>query len=309
MRNAFASEITRLAAKDPRIVLLSGDIGNRLFDKFKDVAPGRFLNCGVAEANMMGVAAGMAMSGLRPVCYTITPFVTYRCMEQIRVDVCYHRVPVVIVGTGSGLAYASLGATHHSCEEMGMLRLLPHLAILAPADEHEVRACLAAALTHPDPVYIRIGKKGEPVVHKATPAFAFGQSITLRAGHDVALLVAGTLAPIALAAADLLAARGISARVESCPCVKPLPVGTLREVFAASRVVATLEEHSTWGGFGGAVSEWFTDQFPAPRARLLRLGTTPDEFLHVTAEQDEAREHYGLTAEHIAAQIAAAVGV
>ncbi|HVU38455.1 MAG TPA: transketolase C-terminal domain-containing protein [Opitutales bacterium] len=306
MRNAFASEITKLAAADARVVLLSGDIGNRLFDKFKDAAPARFFNCGVAEANMMGVAAGMAMCGLRPVCYTITPFVTYRCLEQIRVDVCYHRVPVVIVGTGSGLSYASLGATHHSCEEMGMLRLLPHLAVLAPADSHEVRACLAAALAHPDPVYIRIGKKGEPTVHQATPKFAFGQSLTLREGRDVALLVAGTLATEALVAAEKLAAQGISARVESCPSVKPLPVETLREVFAACRAVATIEEHSTWGGFGGAVAEWLTDQNPAPRARLVRLGTTPDEFLHITAEQEDAREHYGLTAEGIAARVAVA---
>jgi len=121
--NAFAKKITELAKQDERVVLLSGRHWKRLFDDFKARFPSRFYNCGVAEANMMGVAAGLAMSGLRPVCYTITPFITYRCMEQIRVDVCYHHVPVVIVGTGSGLSYASLGATHHSCEEMGMLRL------------------------------------------------------------------------------------------------------------------------------------------------------------------------------------------
>src|SRR6266404_7261945 len=146
VRNAFAKKITELAKQDDRVVLLSGDIGNRLFDDFKARVPTRFYNCGVAEANMMGVAAGLAMSGLRPVCYTITPFITYRCMEQIRVDVCYHHVPVVIVGTGSGLSYASLGATHHSCEEMGMLRLLPGLTVLAPADAMEVRGALEAVL-------------------------------------------------------------------------------------------------------------------------------------------------------------------
>ena len=120
--------------------------------------PGRFHNCGVAEANMIGVAAGLALAGLRPVCYTITPFITYRCMEQIRVDVCYHDLPVMIVGTGAGLAYASLGGTHHSCEEVGMLRLLPGLNVLAPADAMEVRSCLRAAISHPRPSYMRIGK-------------------------------------------------------------------------------------------------------------------------------------------------------
>ena len=118
MRNAFADEANKLAKTDPRIVLLSGDIGNKLFDKFKDTNHGRFINCGIAEANMMGVAAGMALSGLRPIVYTITPFTTTRCFEQIRVDACYHNVPVIIVGTGSGLSYAELGPTHHSCEDL-----------------------------------------------------------------------------------------------------------------------------------------------------------------------------------------------
>src|SRR5579872_5947275 len=207
MRNAFAKKVTELAGKDERLVLLSGDIGNRLFDDFKAKFPTRFYNCGVAEANMMGLAAGLAMSGLRPVCYTITPFLTYRCMEQIRVDVCYHHVPVIIVGTGSGLSYASLGATHHSCEEMGMLRLLPGLAILAPTDEMEVRGAVRAAAQYPHPVYIRIGKKGEPVVHKTEPQFIIGKAIPVREGSDVCLLSAGTMLPVAVEASDKLAAQ------------------------------------------------------------------------------------------------------
>ena len=160
MRNAFADEITKIAQQREDIVLLSGDIGNRLFDKFKEVAPGRFFNCGVAEANMIGVAAGMAASGLKPVCYTIASFITYRVIEQIRLDLGYHHQNVVIVGTGAGLSYASLGSTHHSVEDMGMLRLIPGLAVLAPGDEKELRPAFHAALEYPGPVYIRIGKKG-----------------------------------------------------------------------------------------------------------------------------------------------------
>lgn len=293
MRNAFAQQITALAQQDPRVVVLSGDIGNRLFDDLKAKCPDRFFNCGVAEANMIGMAAGLALSGLRPVCYTITPFLTYRCLEQIRVDLCYHHVPVVLVGTGSGLSYASLGATHHSCEEMGMLRLLPNLTVAAPADAWEVRASLRAALQSADPVYLRIGKKGEPNVHSAEPAFTFGQAIPLRTGNDVAILAAGTVLPVALATAEALAADGIAAAVYSFHSLKPLDAATLTDVFQRCRVVATLEEHSILGGLGGSVAEWLADQ-RQPKARLIRCGT-PDEFLHLTCEQEEAREHFGLT--------------
>ncbi len=301
MRNAFAQQITSLGEQDPRVVLLSGDIGNRLFDEFKATCPGRFYNCGVAEANMIGVAAGLAMNGLRPVCYTIAPFVTYRCMEQIRVDVCYHDVPVTIVGTGAGLAYASLGATHHSCEEMGMLRLLPGMSVLAPADEWEVRAAVKAALRHPHPVYIRLGKKGEPVIHTAEPEFRIGKAIPMRAGDAVCLLAAGTVLPMAILAADILGQRNVSTAVYSVHSIKPVDTELMAAVFARFKLVATIEEHSVLGGLGGAIAEWAAE-LPSPRPPHLRFGTG-DAFLHETCEQEEARAHFGLTAAAIADRI------
>lgn len=306
MRNAFAKEITALGRSDPRLVLLSADIGNRLFDEFKAACPERFYNCGVAEANMIGVAAGLAMSGLRPVCYTITPFVTYRCLEQIRVDVCYHHLPVVIVGTGSGLSYASLGATHHSCEEVGMLRLLPGMTVLAPADAVETRLALRAALRQPSPVYVRIGKKGEPVVHAGEPEFVIGKAIPVRAGEDVCLLAAGVMLPTALATAEALAKRSVSAAVYSMHTIKPLDTTLLAEVASRFKLVATLEEHSVLGGLGGAVAEWWAER-GGSRARLLRFGTR-DEFLHETTETETAREFFGLTPSVIAARLLEALG-
>jgi transketolase len=301
MRNAFADEITKLAVEDERIVLLSADIGNRLFDDFKVKCPGRFYNCGVAEANMIGVAAGMAMAGLRPVCYTITNFVTYRCIEQIRVDVCYHHQPVVIVGTGSGLSYASLGGTHHSVEEMGMLRLLPGLTVLAPADAMEVRSALRAALLQESPAYMRIGKKGEPVVHRAPPELIIGKAITMREGTDVCILSAGNMLPACLQAADLLEANGCSAQVVSFHTVKPLDAVLLTDAFGKFPVVATVEEHSILGGLGGSVAEWLSDH-PHLRGRLVRFGTR-DEFLHETCEQESARKIFGLTSEDISSRL------
>jgi transketolase len=305
VRNAFAEEITALARADDRIVLLSGDIGNNLFNKFKEAYPKRFYNCGVAEANMVGMAAGLAMCGLRPVCYTIAPFLTYRCMEQIRVDLCYHDVPVVLVGTGGGLAYASLGATHHSCEELGMLRLLPEMNVMAPGDPWEVRAALSAALAQDKPTYIRIGKKGEPNVHASRPELWLGKALLVSEGRDVALLSSGAMLPEVVALAGILEGQGTRPSVFSFPTIKPLDKELLEKVFADYRLVATVEEHSVLGGLGGSVAEWRADH-PKMPGNLLRFGTE-DAFLHETCEQDEAHEHFGLVAKTMAERITAAL--
>jgi len=146
MRNSFATEITKLACKNKKIVLLSGDIGNRLFDNFRKLNKNRFYNCGIAEACMTGIASGIASSGLLPITYTITPFNTMRCLEQIKLDICYPNLPVIIVGTGSGLSYASLGSTHHSLEDIAILRSIPNMNILCPSDPTEVKKLLRDAL-------------------------------------------------------------------------------------------------------------------------------------------------------------------
>lgn len=302
MRNAFADELTKLGDEDPRIVMLSGDIGNRLFDKFKDKHRARFFNCGVAEANMMGVAAGMAMNGLRPVAYTITPFITTRCLEQIRTDVCYHGAPVIIVAVGAGLAYAGLGPTHHACEDISFLRSLPNMVVICPGDAFEVRAALRAATQQDRPVYIRMGKKGEPVVHAGPIAgFKIGKAITIAGGGDVCLLSTGNMLPEAVEAGHKLKESGISTKVVSFHTVKPLDDACLEEAFSRFKLVATLEEHSLIGGFGAAVSEWLADT--GVRAnKFLRFGT-PDAFFKKSGEQDYAREVLGLTGPQIAEKI------
>ena len=306
MRNAFADEVTKLGNEDPRVVLLSGDIGNKLFDKFKERGAARFFNCGVAEANMMSVASGMALSGLRPVVYTITPFTTTRCFEQIRVGVCYHHVPVVIVGTGSGLSYAELGPTHHSLEDMAILRTLPGMTVFAPCDEIELRAGLRAALKLDGPMYMRIGKKGEPVIHKVPlRGFALGKAITLRPGREACLIAAGTIMKEVLIAADELEKAGISTRVESFHTIKPLDDERLAEIFRSTRIVAVTEEHGRAGGLGGAIAEWRAAQ-DGTLARMIAFGTA-DEFMHEVGSQDYARRRFGLTAGNIASQVLSAL--
>jgi transketolase len=302
MRNAFADELTKLGDEDSRVVMLSGDIGNRLFDKFKATHEPRFFNCGVAEANMMGVAAGMAMNGLRPVAYTITPFITTRCLEQIRTDVCYHEAPVTIVAVGAGLAYSGLGPTHHACEDISFLRSLPNMVVICPGDAFEVRAALRASLKQDHPVYIRLGKKGEPVVHKGPLAdFAIGKAITVSGGEEVCLLSTGNMLPEAVEAAHQLEKQGISAEVVSFHTVKPLDEACLTDVFARFPLVATIEEHSRIGGLGAAVAEWLVDTRVTPR-QFIRFGT-PDAFFKKSGEQEFAREALGLSAHQIADKI------
>jgi transketolase len=304
MRNAFADELTRLSPLDERIVLLSGDIGNKLFDKLKDISVSRFYNCGIAEGNMMGVAAGMAMSGLRPFVYTITPFTTTRCFEQIRVDVCYHNAPVVIVGTGSGLSYAKLGPTHHSLEDMAIMRTLPGMRVIAPCDSTELRLAMRAVLKDNSPAYIRIGKKGEASIHSIPPKFKIGEAIIVRPGNDVALLCAGNMMSETLKAADILSENGISAEVVSFHTVKPLDEIYLRSASARFKLLITVEEHSCIGGFGSAVSEWRS--FTNCDVQQIILGTE-DEFMHEVGSQSYARKKFNLTAENIASLVVASL--
>lgn len=302
MRNSFAECITQMANINNEVVLLSGDIGNKLFDRFKENFSKRFFNCGIAEANMMGVASGLALSGLRPFVYTITPFTTTRCLEQIRVDVCYHNVPVTIVGTGSGFSYAQLGPTHHSCEDVAILRALPGITVFSPCDSIELELGLKASLKLNGPLYIRLGKKGEPIIHnKIQPQdFSFGKSITLQNPNsdDCCLLCMGPITYVALKATDLLAKAGIIARVESLHTVKPLDVTLLEEVFNKYKVVITVEEHSEIGGLRGAIAEWYMSQNKnnnSSRLSSVFSFAVKDEFLYEIGDQNYARQKYGLT--------------
>jgi len=301
MRNAFAAAITRLGEADPNLVMLAGDIGNRLFDSFKDRHPLRFYNCGVAEANMTGVAAGLAASGLRPITYTITPFNTLRCLEQIRLDICYPNLPVIVVGTGSGLSYAGLGATHHSMEDIAVLRTLPNMHVVCPADPVEVGLAVEDALRLGRPTYIRLGKKGEPVIHAAPPAFTIGRGIELRAGGDVAILSVGNMLSVALQTADDLQAQGVSAQVVSMHTVKPLDDALLSAAFNGKRAVVVLEEHGLTGGAGSAVLEW-GNAHEVDLRKLLCIGG-PDRFLSGCGGQRQARASLGLTAADIVPRI------
>ncbi len=301
MRSSFADEILSAACSDDRVVVLSGDIGNQMFDDFQKHHPDRFYNCGIAEANMIGMAAGLAMSGLRPFVYTFSAFDTIRCLEQIRIDLCFQKLPVVIIGLGGGLTYAPLGPTHYICEDIAALRTLPNIIIVAPADAIETRFAIRQSLMKENPVYIRIGKKNEPVIHSDSPDFTIGKGLVLREGSNVCLISAGTIMPEVLKAADILIASGISVRVVNLHTIKPLDQKIVKELFETFPLIGIIEEHSLIGGLSSSILEWAIDeQVNIPT--ILRFGTA-DEFIYDSITQNNARIRYGITAELIAKKI------
>jgi transketolase len=297
MRNEFAKTVTKLAKIKKDVVLLAGDIGNRLFDNFKKNNPERFYNCGVAEANMTGVASGLASSGFRPITYTITPFNTARCFEQIRLDICYPNLPVIIVGTGSGLSYASLGATHHSMEDISILKTLPNLQILCPGDKNEVTEALLCAYNSKKPTYIRLGKKGEPIIHKKKPNFKIGKSIILKKGKDIALLGVGNALPIATKCEEILNLKNIKSDLVSFHTAKPLDEKLVKKLFKSNKLIVVIEEHGLLGGVGSSILEWANENKFDSR-NVLRFGG-PDKFLTGCGNQTEARNFIGLNPKKI----------
>lgn len=301
MRNAFAKEMTALAKDFPELVLLTGDLGNKLFDDYKQQYPDRFYNCGVAEANMTSVAAGLAMCGLKPVTYSIAPFNTLRCLEQIKIDVCYHNLPVILVGVGAGLSYSELGPTHQSCEDISIMRSLPGMTVVCPGDAVEVRLALKSAVTLGKPVYLRLGKKNEPVVHKTEPEFIIGEAITLQQGKDICLISTGNVLPLVVKAAGQLEKKGFSATVVSMHTVKPLDNKLLENAFRRYSLVATIEEHSLIGGLGSAIAEWMTEN-KIENKKLFSFGCQ-DRFVSLSNRQDSVRESFGLTQDRIVTRI------
>ncbi len=297
MRTAFIRALTAVAQEDERIVFLTADLGYKLFDDFAARYPGRFFNVGVAEANMVGVASGLALEGWKPFVYSIVPFATLRCYEQIRNDVAYHDADVTVVGVGGGFSYGHNGPTHHALEDIAVMRVLPGMTVVCPGDPQETEAAVRALARHRGPAYLRLGRAGEPVIHPGRVDFAIGESLTVRPGDDGTLLTTGNMLAPAVRAADLLAERGLHVRVVSMPTVKPLDVRSIERAARETGWIATLEEHSRLGGFGAAVAECLTD-LGSP-VRLKRFGAA-DHFSHTCGDQAFHREAHGLAPAQVA---------
>lgn len=302
MRSAFTKTLAEEAKKNKAIFLLYGDLGYGAIELFRETFPGRSLNLGVAEQNLVGFASGMAISGKIPIVYSIATFLTLRCYEQIRNDVCYQNLNVKFVGVGEGLTYSQYGATHHSMEDIGLMRLLPNMTVLCPGDPLEVGGAVKAMLAYNGPCYLRIGNRGEPILNKKDLKFKIGKGIVLRDGREVALVVTGNMLENAVKAADILKNRGIIARVISMPTVKPLDEQLLFKTASNFGYIFTVEEHSKIGGLGSAVAELLSENRIKNPVRFHRIAG-PDAFQKVGGWLPYLRERNGLSPEKIAAKV------
>lgn len=296
MRGAFFQTLVELAGCDDRIYLVVADIGFGVVEAFARKFPERFLNVGVAEQNLTGVAAGIAMTGKIVFTYSIANFPILRCFEQIRNDVCYHKANVKIVSVGGGYSYGPLGMTHHATEDIAVLRALPEMVVLAPGDPVEVREAARAIVAHQGPCYLRLGRAGEPIIHEPAVKFQIGKAIQVRDGDAITIISTGALLQSAVQAADRLAARGIQARVLSMHTVKPLDEGAILAAARETRAIVTVEEHSIIGGLGGAVAECLAES--GISVPFKRIGL-PSAFSAHIGSQDYLRSKYNLSPEGI----------
>lgn len=300
MRTAFIRTLIEHARIDPRIFLVVGDLGYSVVEPFASEFPDRFLNAGVAEQNMTGMAAGLAAEGYRVVTYSIANFPTLRCLEQIRNDVCYHNLPVTIVSVGAGFAYGNLGFSHHAIHDIAAMRGLPHISIASPADPHETVYCTKWLLQHPGPSYLRLGKAGEPQLHTAD--LLDHHPVTVMSGNDpIALCATGSVLSVAIEAASLLRERGISPTVFSVPFLAPTTPRSYESLWRFSNIV-TIEEHVQSGGFGSLLREL------APDHVRIRSLCAQSDLPAVVGTQAYLRASHGLTADSMATLAATLLG-
>lgn len=302
MRNAFINTLTEMAETNRDIVLLTGDLGYSVVERFQEKFPDRFFNCGVAEQNMIGMAAGLALESFVPVVYSLTNFGITRALEQIRNDVCQHNLPVIIVTVGAGLAYGSQGYSHHGVEDIGMTRSLPNMAVVTPADPTEADWAIRRLIIRRGPASLRLARGGEPLVYPRSTDLADSRAqTTLRAATATGtFLVHGPLVPEVRKAAEMLHQKGFNLGLTSMPFANPINELALTLACDTCDLIVTVEEHKR-GGFGSVVAD-FVAQLPEspPRVVQLTLGDSPMEG---AASQATARILHGLDAESIATRV------
>jgi len=293
MRNAYVSALSDLARTNKDIFVLVADNGALVYDEFRREFPEQFINCGISEANMISVAAGLASCGKIPFAYTISSFLIMRAYEQIRNDVCLQKMNVKLVGIGAGLVYSNLGPTHQAVEDIALTRTLPHMTIFSPADAREAKHVTHAAAHIAGPVYIRLATGGSPAIYSNDYDFKVGRAITLRDGSDITIIGSGGILTEIVKAADILKDRGISVRLINVHTVKPIDKEAILRAADETRAILTVEEHSIYAGIGSAVAEVVIENNTAPIA-FKRLGLN-DTFPVGYGTYDQMKEMNGIS--------------
>jgi len=298
MRKIFNKTLLELAKKDKRIYLVLADIGYGEIEPFREAFPDRYFNVGVAEQNMTGVACGLALEGNIAVTYSIANFPTLRCLEQIRNDICYHNANVKIVIIGGGVSYGPLGISHHSTEDIAIMRALPNMVVLCPCDCIEAQAATVAMIEHDGPVYYRCGYKGEKDIHRKKINFKIGKAIQVKDGQDATIIFTGPIGYNVLLANEILARKGIKCRLVSLHTIKPIDSKMIIDCARNTGAIITCEEHNLSGGLGSAVAEVLADNNVWP-VKFRRIAF-PDIHVSLVGSQEWLRDKYGMSPEGIA---------
>ena len=302
MRKTAIEMVYELAKKDKRVFFIGSDLGAGTADNFKEEIPERFFMEGISEANLVGMAAGLAMEGKVPYVNTIATFLTRRCFEQVALDLCLHNVNVRLIANGGGLVYTPLGPTHEAIDDIAMLRALPNMTSVAPADAEKIRRLLPETLNYKGPIYIRMAKGYDPIVTPEDQNFKIGKAYLMREGNDGLVVTTGITLKDGLDAADQLKEEGVNISVLHMPTIKPLDTDMLLEFASRVPAIVTIEEHTILGGLGSAVAEVIAEaNFPTAK-RFKRIGI-PDVFPDKYGSQASLKEKFKITAANVVKQI------
>lgn len=301
MRDTFVKTLVELAKQDDKIELVTGDLGFGVLKPFWEQCPDQFTNAGIAEQNMTGVAAGMALSGKTVFTYSIGNFPTLRCLEQIRNDCAYHNANVKVVCIGGGFVYGSLGMSHHATEDIAIMRALPDIVVMAPGDLVEAEEATKAIAKYNGTCYLRLGRGGEKRIHERIDNFQIGKAIKVHEGDSIAIFSTGAIFEEVQQAYDILKSKGLNPVVYTFPTVKPLDTEIIKKCAAECKLICTCEEHNIVGGFGSAVAEVMAEQSER-KAKLLRIGIE-DFYCTEVGSQKYLRGCCGIDAKNIAEKI------
>jgi transketolase len=302
MRNTFVKILIEMATIDDRIFLITPDLGFSVLEEFEENFPDRFLNVGIAESNAVSIASGLALSGKVVYIYSIIPFVTMRPFEQIRVDLAYMNTNVRLIGVGAGITYGSAGATHHSIEDIAIMRALPNMSVFSPCDPYEVEQVTKESVNHQGPIYFRLAKKGEPTISDISKEIKLGKANIIQENENaiISIVFTGNSSDIAIEVYDKLIKQDKKVNLIHFHTIKPFDYDVLENILLKTENIFTIEEHSIIGGLGSVVSEYIAESKFNPKFKRFAL---PDEYSHYVGSQGYIREQFGFTSKKILEQI------